>query len=269
MTYDPARHHRRSIRVKGYDYAQPGAYFVTICAQDRECRFGTVADGVMHLNDAGRMVASVWDELPIFYPGVGIDAFVVMPNHIHGIIILHADPSHLVGAGPRACPAGPRACPPGPRACPGRDGRNRDDNRDGDPIRGPRDGSRTADATGQAGGARSRPGPGQARGPAPTAVPGMGSDEGAAQAGNSGPRTLSLGDVVHRFKTMTTKRYADGVKLAGWPPFPGRLWQRNYYEHIIRNDVALNRIRDYIEANPALWETDPENPSVFGTDVRG
>jgi len=104
VTYDPARHHRRSIRVKGYDYAQPGAYFVTICAQDRECRFGTVADGVMHLNDAGRMVASVWDELPIFYPGVDIDAFVVMPNHIHGIIILHADPSHLVGAGPRACP---------------------------------------------------------------------------------------------------------------------------------------------------------------------
>lgn len=132
--------------------------------------------GEMQLNDAGLMVQSVWNEIPSFYPGVEIDAFVVMPNHIHGIVV-------LVGATPCSRP---------------------DDG--GDDV-------------------------GQARGPAPTVG-------------------LSLGDVVHRFKTMTTKRYADDVEQSGWPAFPGRLWQRNYYEHIIRNDDSLDRIREYIADNP-------------------
>jgi len=69
----------------------------------------------------------------------------------------------------------------------------------------------------------------------------------------------SVPEVVHRFKTLTTKRYADGVKQLGWSPFPGRLWQRNYYEHIIRSGEALNRIRQYIIDNPARWEFDHEN----------
>lgn len=59
---------------------------------------------------------------------------------------------------------------------------------------------------------------------------------------------------------MTTKRYADGVKQSGWLPFPGRLWQRGYYEHIIRNEESLGRIRAYIEANPLAWALDRENP---------
>jgi REP element-mobilizing transposase RayT len=71
---------------------------------------------------------------------------------------------------------------------------------------------------------------------------------------------MSLGDVVHRFKTMTTKRYADGVKQAGWATFRGRLWQRNYYEHIIRDEPALDRIRRYIDENPLRWAFDAENP---------
>jgi REP element-mobilizing transposase RayT len=73
---------------------------------------------------------------------------------------------------------------------------------------------------------------------------------------------LSLPDIVHRFKTMTTKRYTDGVKQFGWPPYPGKLWQRNYYEHIIRNENELNRIREYIQKNPLKWEFDRENPAV-------
>ena len=89
-------HQRRSIRLDGYDYTQAGAYFVTACAERRRRVFGTLVSGRMALNDAGRMVQTVWDELPAHYPGVGIDAFVVMPDHIHGIVI--------VGAGPRACP---------------------------------------------------------------------------------------------------------------------------------------------------------------------
>jgi len=77
-----------------------------------------------------------------------------------------------------------------------------------------------------------------------------------------GGRTMSLADVVHRFKTLTTRRYTDGVKQHGWPAFPGRLWQRNYYEHIIRNEASLDRIRLYIMNNPASWMLDRENPEA-------
>jgi putative transposase len=77
---------------------------------------------------------------------------------------------------------------------------------------------------------------------------------------------MGLPDVVHRFKTMTTKRYADGVKRLGWEPFRGRLWQRNYYEHIIRNEESLNRIREYILTNPMRWALDRENPHRVGMD---
>jgi putative transposase len=82
------RHHRRSIRLKGYDYSQAGAYFVTICTQDRACLFGDVVNGEMLLNAAGRMVQTVWDDVPNHYPGVELDAFVVMPNHVHGIVVV-------------------------------------------------------------------------------------------------------------------------------------------------------------------------------------
>lgn len=190
MTYDPQKHHRRSIRLKGYDYSRVGAYFITICTQDRACLFGDVADGEMQLNDAGRMIQSVWNEMPAFYPGVDTDEFVVMPNHVHGIVA-------LVGAAPRGRPVSIHT----------RDGQD-----------------------------------GQAQGPAPT---------------------MALADVVHRFKTMTTKRYADGVKTDGWSVFRGRLWQRNYYEHIIRNDESMNRIREYIANNPLQWALDRENLEVI------
>ena len=213
MTYDPEKHHRRSIRLKGYDYAQSGAYFVTVVTQDRACLFGEVVDGAMCPNDAGRMVETVWDELPAFYPGVDVDRFAVMPNHIHGIIV-------LVGAAPRGRP-GPCGRP-GPRA-------------DDGPTPDDPPGATLGDATW----------PGQARGPAPTI---------ATMA------RMSLGDVVHRFKTMTTKRYADGVKHSGWPFFRGRLWLRNYYERIIRDDAAMDRIRRYIDENPLRWAVDEENP---------
>jgi putative transposase len=196
MMFHPERYHRRSIRLKGYDYRQSGAYFVTICTQDRAFLFGQVAQGEMRLNEAGKMVCDVWNDLPAFYAGVQTDAFIVMPNHIHGIII-------LVGAGPRACPGQPPVGV-GPRAYPG-----------------------------------------QPQGVAPT---------------------LGLPDVVHRFKTMTTKRYADGVKRLGWEPFRGRLWQRNYCEHIIRNEESLNRVREYILTNPMRWALDRENPHRVGVD---
>jgi putative transposase len=88
VTYNPAKHHRRSIRLKGYDYAQPGAYFVTLVTQGRECLFGRVVNGEMQLNDAGRMVERWWAELGNKYPHVIPDIHVVMPNHFHGVVII-------------------------------------------------------------------------------------------------------------------------------------------------------------------------------------
>ena len=88
MTYNPDIHHRHSIRLREYDYSATGAYFITICTQDRTCRFGEICEGAIVLNDAGLMVESAWNALPERYPGVELDAFVVMPNHFHGIIVL-------------------------------------------------------------------------------------------------------------------------------------------------------------------------------------
>ncbi len=204
MTYSPDIHHRRSIRLKGYDYSQAGACFVTICTMDRQCLFGDIVSGQMRLNRAGQMIATVWQEIPRYYSGIDIDNVAVMPNHLHGIIT-------IVGAGPRACP-----------------------------------------------------GPGHPQGGAPTV---SGHPQGGA------PARLSLPDVVHRFKTLTTKRYVDGVKQNGWTPFPGKLWQRNYWEHIVRNESELHRIREYICNNPAQWEMDKmhlgrEGRPVAPADIR-
>ena len=104
MPYDPNRHHRRSIRLKGYDYTQPGAYFVTIVTQHRECLFGEIVNSQMVFNEAGRMIKTVWDAIPQHHPGIETDAFVIMPNHIHGIIVItaanaSASVSISVGAG--------------------------------------------------------------------------------------------------------------------------------------------------------------------------
>ena len=191
--YHPNRHHRRSIRLRGYDYTRPGAYFVTICIKNRLCLFGDVVGGQMGLNDAGKMVQTTWCEIPDHYPGIDMDTFVVMPNHIHGIII-------IVGATPCGCPF-LRGCPY-PGAC--------------------------------------------------SELQAMGQPRGVAPTGS-----LSLPGVVHRFKTLTTRRYIDGVKQYGWPRFDGKLWQRNYYEHVIRNDESMARIRQYISDNPVRW-TAPE-----------
>lgn len=182
---------RQSIRLRKYDYSQAGAYFVTICTQNRECFFGNIINEEMVLNDSGKMVKMIWDELPINYPGVNVDEFQIMPNHVHGIII-------LVGATPRGCPE-------------------------------------TTDYINI----------GQARGPAHTSS-----------------SSLSLPDIVHRFKSLTTARYRHGVKQKQWPPFPGKLWQRNYYEHIVRDDNELNEIRKYIMDNPPKWYLDRENPDA-------
>jgi putative transposase len=90
--------YRRSIRLAEYDYRQPGAYFITVCTHGRAARFGTLANGRMHLNDAGRLLHAVWQALPEHYPGIALDAFVVMPDHIHGIIVINEPVRALLAA---------------------------------------------------------------------------------------------------------------------------------------------------------------------------
>ncbi|MEW5861682.1 MAG: transposase [Cyanobacteriota bacterium] len=88
MSYNPDKHHRRSIRLKGYDYGQAGAYYFTICCHQRRCLLGEIVDGVMHPNLIGATVEAVWNNLPRHFPFIELDAFVLMPNHVHGIIVI-------------------------------------------------------------------------------------------------------------------------------------------------------------------------------------
>lgn len=88
MTYDPERHHRHSIWLKDYDYAEAGAYFVTVCIERRECLLGDVVDGQMAVNDWGRIAGEVWEQIAEHWPTVDLDVSIVMPNHTHGIVIL-------------------------------------------------------------------------------------------------------------------------------------------------------------------------------------
>lgn len=154
---------RKNPRLFGFDYSEPGMYFVTPCVHQHQNRFGNVIDGAMHPNPAGRMVMDTWHQIPRIFPQVVLDAWVLMPNHFHGILMLDPEP---VG------------------------------------------------------------------------------------------RKSTLGEVMKWFKSVTTKRYGNGVRNDGWPPFDGHLWQRNYYDHVVRNDADLDRVRTYIEHNPAAWNSD-------------
>ncbi|MDR2449441.1 MAG: hypothetical protein LBD52_05730 [Prevotellaceae bacterium] len=97
MKYNSNIHHRRSIRLKGYDYSLAGLYFVTICVQNRECLFGKIVNGEMNLNEYGEIVERVWNELPQHYSNIQLGAFVVMPNHVHGIIVITDDVNDMAG----------------------------------------------------------------------------------------------------------------------------------------------------------------------------
>jgi REP element-mobilizing transposase RayT len=185
MTENPARHHRRSIRLRDYDYSQVGAYFVTVCTHNRTCLFGDVVDGEMVTNDAGRIVQAIWKALPLHYPGVALDEFVIMPKHVHGIIVLDS------GVGAQfIAPLG-------------------------------------------SGGAINR------------AL--------TTDALSASDRPPTLGDIVRGFKARSTRllRRDRGYQ---------RVWQRNYYEHVLRDKGSLSRVREYISNNPLHWAFDRENP---------
>jgi REP element-mobilizing transposase RayT len=186
MTHDKRQYHRRSIRLKGYDYTQVGAYFITICTHNRTCVFGEVVDGMMRLNEYGVIVREEWFRSAVLRPYLRLlpEEFVVMPNHVHGIIWIVDD----VGA--RRCRA---------------------------PTL-------------------------EFRAPTPT----------AERFGKPVPGSIPT--IVRAFKSAVTKRINDRCGTAGAP-----VWQRNYYEHVIRTEESLERIREYILTNPLRWHLDREN----------
>ena len=194
MEYDAAKHHRRSIRLPGYDYRSPGAYFVTLCVQGRECLLGEVVDGEMRLSEWGKIASHYWMRIPDHVNHVQLDAWVVMPNHLHGIVL-------IVGRG---------------EASPGRS-------------------ASTDDLT-----------------------PGGAKPQGKDIAGDASPlQSGSLGAIVGNYKSVSTRRIN---RVRGTPGI--RFWQRNYWEHIIRDERSLNRIREYIQNNPARWAEDQLHPDA-------
>jgi REP element-mobilizing transposase RayT len=208
MPYDPERHGRRSIRLPGYDYSQPGAYFVTINTQHGICLFGEVVDGEMVLSQFGEMVHEEWARTVELRPYVRLDGFIVMPNHVHGIIWIVDDDSgdtagHPIVGATRASPLPEIHHPPGP-----------------EPTTHPS--------------------------PLPETNP------------PRGPKPGSLGAIVGSFKSAVTKRINELRRTPG-----ASVWQRYYFEHIIRNEQSLERIRDYVAGNPTCWEDDPMHPSTL------
>ena len=202
MTFNPDLHHRHSIRLLNYDYSQAGAYFVTVCAWQRECLFGEIVNGEMVLNDLGRVVETEWHKTPDLRPNVELDVYAVMPNHFHAIFLINEIDSNIVGATPVARP----------------------------------------DAIGENGECCTETGK-------PT------SKTGDPPGRPYGPVSGSIGAILAQFKSIVTKRINQIRANPGCP-----VWQRNYYERVIRNEHELARAREYIVNNPLKWELDRENP---------
>lgn len=193
---------RRSLRLVGYDYAQAGAYFVTLCTHNRECLFGEIEHGIMKLSDTGRVVADEWLKSGTVRREIVLDEWVVMPNHFHAIIVIteHPDvklqPIRLAGTGDREVI---------------REGR----------------GDRLVALAGA---------------PIPPVTA-------------TGPQPHSVGAMIAGFKSAVTKRVNTLRQTPG-----ATLWQRNYWEHIIRNAEECSRIQTYIQNNPCQWQQDSLNP---------
>ena len=182
---DVPEKHRRSIRLEEYDYGQPGAYFVTLCAHQRECLFGEIQEGKVVLSEMGRIVEREWTVSANIRREIDLDTFIIMPNHMHGIVTIRDH--HPVGATGRS------------------------------PL-------------------------------------------------HSRQHTLlpkTLGSFIAGFKSSATKR------INGLRGTPGRpVWQRNYYEHVIRNEIDLEEIREYIQNNPLKWLEDENHPNKLKNMVK-
>ena len=176
---------RQSIRLQEFDYAQSGAYFVTVVCHKRMNLFGEISDGELNLNRAGEIVEQTWLEIPKHFPNVNSDIFVIMPNHVHGIIEIVNDI----------------------------------------PVR------------------------------ARHASPQRFNNEKPQSKRHNGVKPQSVGAIIGSFKSAVTKKL-HGTKIIN----KEKIWQRNYYEHVIRDEDDYQQIADYIETNPLNWEYDRDNP---------
>ena len=180
MKYNAKEHKRRSIRLKGYNYSQQGMYFVIVCNHNHLCLFGHIAEEKILLNDAGKFANKCWLEIPEHFPHSTLDEFIVMPNHIHGIIIIE---DVNVGA----------------------------------------------------------------------------NNYSPLQINQFRSPFRTIGSIIRGFKIGVTKWFRANTNV-------NNVWQCNYYEHVIRNENKLNKIREYIQNNPLKWHLDRENPERIGID---
>ena len=194
MADSTRRPRRRSVRLKEFDYAQPGAYFVTVCANNRRDVWGKVREGEVSLNSLGHIIEACWESIPAHFPHVRLDQYCVMPNHLHGILSF------------------------------ARTGR-------GTIYRAPT-----------------------------VALSGTVEVESSIKAGKeqfSQPVAGSLPTVIRTFKAAVTRNARRTMQVGSI-----RIWQRGYFDRVIRNERELERVREYIANNPAKWDLDTENPAV-------
>jgi len=182
--YNPKIHHRKSIRLKGYDYSRAGLYYITICVQNRKHLFGRVENKKMIFSEAGEMIENQWLALTQRFPKIQLHEYIIMPNHFHSILEIIGTKT-TEGASLILAP----------------------DNEKGQP-------------------------------------------QGIA------PTNKTIGDIIGAFKSITTNEYIKNVKANNWQRFDRRLWQRNYWERIIRDEKAYDNISDYIIDNPKNWNED-------------
>lgn len=178
MKYNPEQHHRRSIRLKGYDYSQEGAYFITICTYNRECLLADVHNGIVRLSRIGEIARQFWLEIPDHFDNIELDEFIIMPNHLHGILNIVSVGNETVGV------------------------------QHVESLR-------------------------------------------FHQYQKIIPK--SIGSIIRSYKASVTR----WCRQNGHEYFR---WQRNYFEHVIRNEKSLHQIRQYIINNPLQWQFDNENP---------
>lgn len=176
------RQRRKSTRLAEYDYSTPGSYFVTLPTYQGRNYFGGIQSGKVLLNNAGEMIVGWWQKIPDKFHNIQLDEYILMPNHLHGIInILELEkPAEHVGADPCVRPEG--------------------------------------------------------------------------MLGNKSQGASSLPDIIKWFKAMSTNEYIRGVKQGKWEQFEKHLWQRSYYEHVIRKLENVSEVREYILNNPLRWE---------------
>ena len=279
---DKPLYNRRSIRLKGFDYSNRGAYFITICIKDRMCLFGEIENDEMIMNSSGIMINKWWQKTSEKFPGIELGDYQIMPNHFHAIVINNGT---SVGANPRVRPKNEISntiigqthvsAPTMPITEPML-GEHTEPmlGEHTEPMLGEHTEPMLGEHTEPMLGEHTRPLLNEHTEPmlGEHTEPTLGehtrpllNEHTEPMLGEHTEPTLGehMGSPLHLivqwFKTMTTNEYIRGVKSLGWTPFNGKLWQRNYYEHIIRDEKSYNNIANYIINNPSKWNDDKFN----------